>query len=499
MRSNIRRAAGIVMLVAAFSLSTFAQAVTTRTITGTIRKPDGSAWVGAKVTFELTKNSYTTTTQFPASIVTATTNASGQICVAPCTSTGVTLWTNAEGLAPAQYKVTYPDGAYFYGTLAPGAALGLSTWRASSQTPGTPPNQAILQSIVDAHAGAKASASQLGHVRVGSGLSIDSDGILSATGGGGEGGVTAHSELTGLDADDHPQYLTNTRGDARYYTQSALDVYLAQKAPLAHTHSISDVMGLQAALDAKAASAHTHAIADTTGLQAALDTKLTEAQADVRYAASAHSHANATSGAAGFMSSGDKAKLDGIASGATANSSDAQLRDRSTHTGAQAISTVTGLQSALDAKAASMYLPRLAFAANDVTTTSTSFVDITGLSIALEANKTYVFRVGLSAGTSADVSGTRYTMQFSAAGASLEAQIVNPISQTNARAERLSAFNTAPLSNSLTTSAQTGAILITGRVVTGSNAGDLTVRHLKNTSGTATIYAGSFLEVTLVQ
>lgn len=38
-----------------------------------------------------------------------------------------------------------------------------------------------------------------------------------------------------------------------------------------------------------------------------------------------------------------KTKLDGIASGATANATDAQLRDRSTHTGTQAASTITGL------------------------------------------------------------------------------------------------------------------------------------------------------------
>jgi hypothetical protein len=62
-------------------------------------------------------------------------------------------------------------------------------------------------------------------------------------------------------------------------------------------------------------------------------------------------HANATTSVAGFMSSGDKTKLDGIATGATANATDAQLRDRATHTGSQAISTVTGLQAALDAKA----------------------------------------------------------------------------------------------------------------------------------------------------
>ena len=50
-------------------------------------------------------------------------------------------------------------------------------------------------------------------------------------------------------------------------------------------------------------------------------------------------------------STAEKGKLAGIADGATANATDAQLRDRTTHTGAQAISTVTGLQGALDAKA----------------------------------------------------------------------------------------------------------------------------------------------------
>lgn len=46
----------------------------------------------------------------------------------------------------------------------------------------------------------------------------------------------------------------------------------------------------------------------------------------------------------------EKTKLAGIQAGATANSTDAQLRDRATHTGTQAISTVMGLQAAIDAK-----------------------------------------------------------------------------------------------------------------------------------------------------
>jgi hypothetical protein len=63
-------------------------------------------------------------------------------------------------------------------------------------------------------------------------------------------------------------------------------------------------------------------------------------------------HSVASTSVAGFMSAADKTKLDGVADGATANATNAQLRDRSTHTGTQAISTVSGLQTALDGKLA---------------------------------------------------------------------------------------------------------------------------------------------------
>lgn len=58
----------------------------------------------------------------------------------------------------------------------------------------------------------------------------------------------------------------------------------------------------------------------------------------------------ATTSNPGSMSAADKSKLDGVANGATANSSDATLLARANHTGTQAISTVSGLQTALDAK-----------------------------------------------------------------------------------------------------------------------------------------------------
>lgn len=57
-----------------------------------------------------------------------------------------------------------------------------------------------------------------------------------------------------------------------------------------------------------------------------------------------------TTVARGAMIATDKVKLDGIESGATANQTDVYLLNRANHTGSQAISTVTGLQTALNNK-----------------------------------------------------------------------------------------------------------------------------------------------------
>ncbi|MVA17402.1 hypothetical protein GOZ94_00390 [Agrobacterium vitis] len=53
----------------------------------------------------------------------------------------------------------------------------------------------------------------------------------------------------------------------------------------------------------------------------------------------------------GLMTAADKLKLNGVAAGATQNAADAALRDRTTHTGEQAMATITGLVAALAAKA----------------------------------------------------------------------------------------------------------------------------------------------------
>lgn len=85
----------------------------------------------------------------------------------------------------------------------------------------------------------------------------DAYGNIFVPGEGGGGGVTDHGALTGLSDDDHPQYHNNARGDARY-------------SLLAHTHVISNVTGLQTALDGKQPTGD---YATNTGLSDGLATK----------------------------------------------------------------------------------------------------------------------------------------------------------------------------------------------------------------------------------
>lgn len=75
-------------------------------------------------------------------------------------------------------------------------------------------------------------------------------------------------------------------------------------------------------------------ISDVSGLSAALDAKVTVVSGKGLSPEE--------------FTAGEKSKLAGIGSGATANLSDSHLLDRSNHTGTQAISTITGLQDAID-------------------------------------------------------------------------------------------------------------------------------------------------------
>lgn len=70
------------------------------------------------------------------------------------------------------------------------------------------------------------------------------------------------------------------------------------------------------------------------------------------FATSSHTHPDATTSLSGFMSATDKTKLNGVATGATANSSDAVLLARANHTGTQTSSTISDFNTATDARVA---------------------------------------------------------------------------------------------------------------------------------------------------
>lgn len=87
------------------------------------------------------------------------------------------------------------------------------------------------------------------------------------------------------------------------------------------------------------------------GAQANVATNLGQSRTTTTYTVTSSTGSNttlaaATTSLAGVMSSTDKSKLDGVAAGATANATDAQLRARSSHTGTQPVSTITGLSDA---------------------------------------------------------------------------------------------------------------------------------------------------------
>ena len=136
-------------------------------------------------------------------------------------------------------------------------------------------------------------------------------------------------------------------GIATGATANASDADLRDRSTHTGTQGAGTITGL-------AAVATTGAYGDLSG-RPTLGTAAATATTD--YAPAAHvgsgagAHANAIAGGnAGFMTGADKTKLDSIATSATANASDAALRDRATHTGTQTASTISDFISAVRAQ-----------------------------------------------------------------------------------------------------------------------------------------------------
>lgn len=197
------------------------------------------------------------------------------------------------------------------------------------------------------------------------------------------------ADATKNDTDANLKDRANHTGAQAISTVTGLQDELNGKSATSHGHAISDVTNLQNTLNGKASTSHGHSIENITGLQNALDGKAATSHdhpigdLDTTGTASSATYlrgdgswatpegggaVDSVNGATGtvvldpddlndaftahkFTTATEINKLEGIATGATQNSTDVALRARASHTGTQAISTVTGLQDELNAKA----------------------------------------------------------------------------------------------------------------------------------------------------
>jgi len=205
----------------------------------------------------------------------------------------------------------------------------------------------------------------------------------------------ATADISGLDtalAGKAPLVHTHVIADV-----TNLQTTLNGKAPLVHTHVIADVTNLQTTLDAKAPLVHTHVIADVTNLQASLDAKASLAlvstsaaglaptrpggttaflRADGAWAAPSFPGGGVTTFPLTINSDGGAAASPATFDGSVARTISYNTVGAAPLNHTHAIANVTGLQAALDSKAASVHTHVI--------------TDVTGLQAALDAKATVV-------------------------------------------------------------------------------------------------------------
>jgi len=136
---------------------------------------------------------------------------------------------------------------------------------------------------------------------------------------------------------------TKLNGIASGATANDTDANLKNRANHTGTQLAATISNFAATV---LATALTGLSLGTNAVISAADTVLTalgklQAQISAHVGAGGAAHANASTSVAGFMSGADKTKLDGVAMAATANDTDANLKNRANHTGTQSADTIT--------------------------------------------------------------------------------------------------------------------------------------------------------------
>jgi hypothetical protein len=129
----------------------------------------------------------------------------------------------------------------------------------------------------------------------------------------------------------------------------------------------------------------------------------------------------------------------------------------------------------------------------DRTTTNLTATDVPDLIAALLANSTYEFEALLQAASSS-TAGCKYSVNYSASGATAYVVYVGATSATTAGMAATNALATLSATAFIAVAAD-AEVWITGHVKTGANAGNLTIQQAKVTSGTATVRINSVLKV----
>jgi hypothetical protein len=190
------------------------------------------------------------------------------------------------------------------------------------------------------------------------------------------------------------------------------------------------------------------------------------------------------------MSSAGVAQIVAEGAGSGASGNVLQLPSNTTFADAAATRTALGFDAAVPK------IPILFSNSSDFTTSSTSFVSVTGLSFPVAANKNYQVSFHLNTNKN-DANGIQYQITGPASPTRVFGRVILFTSSTSTSAADIpTAFNAASTTfntfsgDSLAFSSP--AIIISN----GANAGTVQIQIRAVTGGTAKIYAGSWLQIT---